>query len=111
MDDLIKEGDVKTTTISPSCVGCGYCCCKAPCCLAVQGHGFTKLHRLYEDGGACPELSWNGQQYRCDLAAGDARYAAALYIGAGCCSSMNSDRTDIPSPDRRGRKVKRRNRE
>lgn len=91
----------------PQCVGCGYCCCKVWCYPALQKYGFGKLSKLYETKGVCPELRWTGKVYRCELAGKSVRNDTALSIGEGCCSTMNSDRKNIPSPKERGRKVKR----
>jgi hypothetical protein len=38
---------------------------------------------------SCPYLFFNGVQYRCPFAE---EYGEALSIGAGCCSSLNTER-------------------
>lgn len=67
----------------PPCVGCGYCCKKALCALGSELHG----HEL-----PCPSLFEKGGRYWCREAMKSDDVAQALYIGEGCCSSMNSDR-------------------
>lgn len=73
------------------CVGCGYCCMKAPCGVAVRLHG-TGLSR-------CPHLKWKGSRYVCLLMVGDSEvareYRRELFAGIGCCSGMNSWRKDV----------------
>jgi len=77
------------------CVGCGYCCRKAPCALSVSIYGKVDV---------CPALIWDetNRRYWCKACkvAGElgARYRAELYIGEGCCCGLNSDRKNIPSP-------------
>jgi len=73
------------------CVGCGYCCVKAPCPIALRiyGNGITK----------CPELIWNGTRHICRLCTlplplGN-EYRKELSVGEGCCSSLNTWRTNI----------------
>lgn len=82
---------------STPCVGCGYCCRKAPCALAMRiyGNAITK----------CPALSYRDGRWWCDVvdnARGSLRdeYVKTLAIGAGCCSSLfNQDRENIPAPE------------
>lgn len=69
------------------CVGCGYCCMKSPCMVCVCEYGLVVRE--------CPALYWNGEMYRCRLIEEDAKYAAALAVGAGCCSSLNTWRRDV----------------
>lgn len=76
------------------CVGCGYCCKKSTC---YEGSQITSSGH-----GPCPFLSYDGQEgrYWCGLVlqAPEERrrhLIGSLYIGAGCCSSLNSDRTAI----------------
>lgn len=75
------------------CVGCGFCCIKAPCELAVgiYGNGITE----------CPALVWSKEKgrYLCDLV-GKGNLVSALnekrlYIGDGCCCGMNSWRNEV----------------
>lgn len=61
------------------CVGCGYCCKKAPCGLG------------YIEGEHCAHLSFDGERWRCALAADPVAYAA-LAMGEGCCSALNTER-------------------
>ena len=75
------------------CVGCGYCCREAPCSLA-QAEGITEA--------PCPLLEWDGTKWRCSrmLRGPDAEdWKEYLYTGEGCCSSLNSDRLKIPTPN------------
>ena len=78
------------------CVGCGYCCMKAPCVASA---------RLYPGAKHCPQLVWSDDlgRYRCHLSmlpgsVGE-RYRNELSIGAGCCSSLNSWRRDVKRRD------------
>lgn len=85
-----------------ACVGCGYCCKTAPCALAV---------RIYGNITSCPELIWDedAHRYWCRACKGEgglrAEYRAELFIGAGCCSPLNSDRKNIPAPPRKIKNV------
>jgi len=68
------------------CVGCGYCCLKAPCIYAQQRFpGVTR----------CPDLFWDGDRYRCWIGMRFAEVGKELAIGEGCCSSMNSWRKEV----------------
>lgn len=73
------------------CVGCGFCCLKAPCIIAV---------RLYGPISKCPLLIWDKEKKRhlCKLCIlpgelGE-RYRKELYIGEGCCCSLCNDWRD-----------------
>ena len=75
------------------CVGCGFCCRKAPCCVSLRVHGPVT---------ACPSLVYRDERYFCGLcelpgALGE-RYREELYVGAGCCCGLNTDRQSIPRP-------------
>lgn len=78
------------------CVGCGYCCLKAPCAAAV---------RLYGKVDRCPQLKWDEYEsrYQCGLmlipGPIGAGYRKELYAGAGCCCSLNSWRKDVKKRD------------
>ena len=81
------------------CVGCGYCCKKAPCVLA------STLGRVKD--GKCQELLFSEGRYWCglmlrapDLDDHDEHwYKVALHAGAGCCSPMNSERRKFLTSD------------
>lgn len=81
-----------------ACVGCGYCCKKAPCSLAVRVFGAVT---------SCPMLIWDedANRYWCKACKGEgslrAEYRAQLYIGDGCCSPLNTDRNNIPAPNQK----------
>ena len=83
--------DIKTK----DCVGCGFCCKKAPCALANRIFGATE---------SCPALKWDEEngRYWCDICKKDniisAKYRVELYIGEGCCCGLNSDRNNIRPP-------------
>jgi len=71
------------------CIGCGFCCRKAPCQIAqrIHGSGITE----------CPELQWNGSRWICGAvhrARGPLadQYRRELAIGAGCCCGLNDYR-------------------
>lgn len=73
------------------CVGCGYCCLKAPCSAAS---------RIFGDYvRPCPFLEWRESRYYCKLTETNSDqkwdYRQELAIGAGCCSSLNTWRTDV----------------
>ena len=78
-----------------SCVGCGFCCRKALCGVALRiwGKGVEK----------CPALAWDGKRYWCDLCRKPGQmgedYRKELYVGDGCCCGLNSDRRNIPPPE------------
>jgi hypothetical protein len=63
------------------CVGCGYCCKKATCTLGL--------------GSPCAYLAQHDGRYWCSLILIGAVTDEELAIGAGCCSSLNSDRQMI----------------
>jgi len=75
------------------CVGCGYCCTKAPCLIGKELHG---------DKIPCPELLFAQGRHWCRwvmaqelIGEGEGVTAAkALDIGAGCCSSLNTWRNE-----------------
>jgi hypothetical protein len=77
------------------CIGCGFCCKKAPCALSVKIYGKVDI---------CPALVWDEGKHRywckaCQIAGElGSKYKADLYIGEGCCCSLNTDRKNIPSP-------------
>ena len=73
------------------CVGCGYCCLKVPCPIAIRIYGMGV--------SVCPELQWNGIRHVCRLVMLpdplSAEYRQDLSIGAGCCSSLNTWRKEV----------------
>ncbi len=80
------------------CVGCGFCCIKAPC-------GIVRRERPeFEWGGedGCPELEWSDEEgrYFCGVVKGaegelKEQCSKELYIGEGCCCGLNSWRSDV----------------
>jgi hypothetical protein len=77
--------------MTKDCIGCGYCCTKVPCPIAYEHFGKKKLfdeHKVYTK---CPALDWNGKRHNCLLAA---YFFDFLYIGKGCCSTLNSWRRE-----------------
>lgn len=80
------------------CIGCGFCCKKAPCEIAIQ-------NGLFESGKGCKKLIWDEENWRywCGVIKDNRlmydAYAEGLAIGAGCCCGLNSDRLNIPAPD------------
>lgn len=91
--------------MSDACVGCGYCCRKAPCGEAIRRH--PDVLRLYLKGQACPELRWDGKRYWCNLALesplGGGQGKKAIGAGLGCSSTLfNQDLLHIPSPQSLG---------
>lgn len=68
-----------------ACIGCGYCCRKAPC----------GLPGVEWKSGQCSELVWDKSsqcwRYRKVLESGiKSKIAEQLSIGAGCCSGLNT---------------------
>jgi len=61
------------------CVGCGYCCLKAPCAVSVKIFGVTSL---------CPALSW--RDYRNRYVCSIFKLAVSQFSDEGCSSSLNS---------------------
>ena len=80
------------------CIGCGYCCLKAMCAVGVAYLGRR------ED--RCPFLHQDGRGvYLCALAVNGGDLAhAALGIGTGCCSPLNSTRQELVSTGRTRRR-------
>jgi len=80
------------------CVGCGFCCRKSPCWVAF---------RVYGPVSECPGLIWDEEKERwfCDLCRKPGiigeRYRKELYVGEGCCCGLNSDRQNIPRPQKK----------
>ncbi len=92
--------DLKTR----DCIGCSYCCMEARCVASV---------RLYPAAEVCPALKWSevGERHFCDLMLLPGKlgevYREELCAGAGCCSNLNSWRSepiknrlepDVPPP-------------
>jgi hypothetical protein len=73
-----------------NCIGCGFCCRKAPC-----------VYGTCDPGQDCKHLFWDGQRWRCHLIAMSPPHAAALYAGDGCCCGMNTFQREgrVPTPD------------
>lgn len=76
-----------------SCVGCGWCCKKAPCAVARRVFGAVE---------ECPALiyDYEEERYYCDLCRkpGElgAYYRQELAIGTGCCSPLfNTERDRV----------------
>jgi len=69
------------------CVGCGYCCKKALCALAV----YVLPASDDREEGDCPFLYFEEGRHWCALALYEA-WAEELYIGEGCTSSLNTER-------------------
>lgn len=70
------------------CVGCGFCCMQARCSLSVT---------YWPHADDCPALVWDDSRYKCKFAMVEDGYwfREKLYIGGGCCSPMNSWRTNV----------------
>jgi len=72
------------------CVGCGYCCKKAPCIIGGCNYGTSP---------PCGGLvwDWEAKRYWCEQVLRatsdyDSIIRDELAIGDGCCSSLNTDR-------------------
>jgi len=86
-----KDGFWPLDQDASPCVGSGYCCKKAPCPLGVQLHGpIAPCPSLVEKDGR----HWCGEILRAPPEEA-ARLRQDLYVGAGCCSPMNSDRQRV----------------
>jgi hypothetical protein len=72
------------------CIGCGYCCWKAPCSYG---------HTVYGPGGPCGGLVYRDGRHWCAALEKDPMLYIGLAIGAGCCSSLNTWRRE-PIVDR-----------
>lgn len=72
----------------PKCVGCGYCCIKAPCSVVLMVYPRLKI------GDRCPVLRWSVPKHRyiCDFAK---HFPLRLTIGEGCTSNLNTWRKDV----------------
>ena len=78
---------------SAACIGSGYCCKKTPC-----WESYRAIPELKE--GPCPHLENDGERHWCGLITKASpqeakRLRASLYVGAGCCSSLNDLRRDM----------------
>lgn len=99
-----KEAILKKTL---QCIGCGYCCRKAPCGLAYGM--FTRFFGtdlsdsniaiLLKKFGGCPFLIWDNttKKWRCSLYKNAPKilkeeFRCQLAIGRGCCAPLNTYR-------------------
>ena len=71
------------------CVGCGFCCLKAPC--------FASWVQDWVKHGRCIKLEWSEEdnRYWCLAAKSSKLFAFDLFIGEGCTSNLNTWRNDI----------------
>jgi hypothetical protein len=76
----LRDGSGVTVGRVRHCVGCGYCCSKAPCPYSML---------KYCVAHPCPGLYWNGERYRC-AHIDDPKLHREVAIGDGCCSTMNT---------------------
>jgi len=76
-----------------NCIGSGYCCHKSLCFDGLAKHGNIQ--------GPCPSLVWDeeAQRHWCGLVLDGEITGKSLYIGEGCCSSLNTWRVQ-PLKDR-----------
>lgn len=96
--DLSEFNQALKESKNAQCVGCSYCCTKAPCAASV---------RLYGNGvKECPALLYDEYKgrYYCKLASLPGKigeeYRNELAIGQGCCSPLfNQYRENIPKPN------------
>lgn len=70
------------------CVGCGFCCISSACALEMY---------LYGNQEQCPDLQWDKEQnrYVCNLVVIGHKNVEWLFIGAGCCSGLNTWRNNV----------------
>jgi len=67
--------------VRDSCCGCGYCCMKARCMLSMRVFGGKSSDR-------CLALVFKEKRFWCQLALDNMEMKKALYIGAGCSSTL-----------------------
>ena len=75
------------------CVGCGYCCTKAPCAIAQRRYGYSWT-------SPCPELLADDGRFWCRIIANakgqnKRDLMKELAIGIGCTSSLNTWRRQL----------------
>lgn len=89
MNSELLTDDLVFYAVRWPCVGCGYCCKKAPCFLSQRTFGDQKA-------GECPALRYHDGRYWCGLVEdGDETVKRELAIGAGCSSALfNTVRDD-----------------
>jgi Fe-S-cluster-containing dehydrogenase component len=85
---LSEESDTIMTVEYPKCLGCGYCCKQVQCAVSFMQFGAQD---------ECPALRFHDGRHWCgiieDASEGEnVQYIAALCIGAGCTSNLNSER-------------------
>ncbi len=68
------------------CLGCGYCCWRAPCYYGSWKYGET---------GPCGGLVFRDGRHWCAAVLEDPSLTNALTIGVGCCSSLNTWRREL----------------
>jgi len=87
------------------CIGCGYCCRKAPCNLIMDTYwevakielsGFN-AEIIWQEQGGCPSLEWDGERWRCGFVLHTkgkelTHVVNVLGVGEGCCASLNTYR-------------------
>ena len=66
-----------------NCVGCGYCCKKAVCCVGL-GAGSSRY--------SCDFLIFKKGRHWCKLVLLKIATDKAVGVGDGCCSGMNTER-------------------
>jgi hypothetical protein len=93
------------TEIYPECVGCGFCCKQARCATSLVAEKYINTYadfnireKLPDSEPECPFLYWDNDKYRCFLAKNE-MFAQMLTIGAGCSSSLNSERLKFTKND------------
>jgi hypothetical protein len=76
------------------CIGCGWCCRKAPCVYA-------SAHNMVDETGECARLFWNGERWRCQMIMSSNFFYAQLYAGEGCCCPLNDYQREnkVPTPE------------
>lgn len=93
---IIDQGwELEVPPVVKECVGCGFCCKKTPCELAF---------RVYGNVTKCPSLIWDkeAKRYWCKIILDPIigpKNMDELYIGAGCCCGLNTDRDNILPPE------------
>ena len=96
-----------------TCIGCGYCCRKAPCGVISKMISEARNGKLSDilfarnwEKEGCPMLEWNGERWLCGLIFRTqdivARQALmdSLAMGAGCTSGLNTYQltNHVPTP-------------
>ena len=92
---LLKPDEYLSAEGFPRCVHSGFCCKQTQCGVSLMKYGNLPGYRqpmeLRVLADLCPALYEQNGDFLCRHAG---EFSEGLYIGAGCCSTMNSDRQE-----------------